>query len=48
MIGIITQLIEKINMKCHEEIQHINAVQIVVELCGIRDGVADCDTTLSL
>ena len=31
-------------MKCHEEIQHINAVQTVVELCAIRDGVADCDT----
>ena len=28
----------------NEEIQHGNAVQTVVELCAIRDGVADCDT----
>ena len=31
-------------MNCHEEIQHRKAVQTVVELCAIRDGVADCDT----
>ena len=31
-------------MKCHEEIQDRNAVQTVVELCAIRDGVAVCDT----
>ena len=31
-------------MKCHEEIQHGNAAQTVVELCAIRDGVSDCDT----
>ena len=31
-------------MKCHEETQHRNAAQTVVELCAIRDGVADCDT----
>ena len=31
-------------MKCHEEMQHRNAAQTVVELCAIRDGVADCDT----
>ena len=34
-------------MKCHEEIHHRNAVQTVIELCVISDGVADCDTTLS-
>ena len=37
-------VVEKVNMKCHEEIQNRNAVQTVVELCAIRDGVADCDT----
>ena len=31
-------------MKCHEEMQHRNAAQTVVELYAIRDGVADCDT----
>ena len=31
-------------MKCHEETQHRNAAQTVVELRAIRDGVADCDT----
>ena len=31
-------------MKCHEEMQHRNAAQTVVELCAIRDGVSDCDT----
>ena len=31
-------------MKCHEEMQHRNAAQTVVELCAIRDRVADCDT----
>ena len=31
-------------MKCHEEMQHRNAAQTVVELCVIRDGVAVCDT----
>ena len=31
-------------MTCHEEIRDRNAVQTVVELCAIRDGVADCDT----
>ena len=40
----LSQLVEKVNMKCHEEIQHRNAVQSVVELCAIRDGVADYDT----
>ena len=40
----LSQLVEKHNMKCHEELQHRNAVQTVVELCAIRDGVADCDT----
>ena len=40
----LSQLVEKVNVKCHEEIQHGNAVQTVVELCAIRDGVADCDT----
>ena len=37
----ISQLVEKVNIKCHED---INAVQSVVELCVIRDGVAVCDT----
>ena len=40
----LSQLVEKVNMKCREGIQHRNAVQTVVELCAIRDGVADCDT----
>ena len=40
----LNQLIEKVNIKCHEEILDNNAVQTVVELCAIRDGVADCDT----
>ena len=40
----LSQLVEKVNMKGHEETQHRNAVQTVVELCAIRDGVADCDT----
>ena len=42
----LSQLVEKDNMKCHEEMQHRNGVQTVtvVELCAIRDGVADCDT----
>ena len=31
-------------MKCHEEIQHRNAVQTLIELCAISVGVADCDT----
>ena len=31
-------------MTCHEEMRHRNAAQTVVELCTIRDGVADCDT----
>ena len=31
-------------MKCHEEMRHRNAAQTVVDLCAIRDGVADCDT----
>ena len=47
MIGIptyLSQLFKKVNMKCHEEMQHRNAAQTVVELCAIRDGVADCDT----
>ena len=48
MIGIPTrptrQLVEKVNMKCHEEIQDNNAVQTAVESCAIRDGVALCDT----
>ena len=39
----LSQLVEKVNMKCHE-IQHRNAVKTVVELCAIRDGVADCGT----
>ena len=37
----LSQLVEKVNTKCHAEIQRRNAVQTVVEL---RDGVADCDT----
>ena len=40
----LSQLFEKVNMKCHEEIHHRNAVQTVVELCAKRDEVADCDT----
>ena len=40
----LSQLFKKVNMKCHEEMQHRNAAQTVVELCAIRDGVADCDT----
>ena len=40
----LSQLFKKVNMKCHEEMQHKNAAQTVVELCAIRDGVADCDT----
>ena len=40
----LSQLLEKVNVKCHEEIQHRNAVQTVVELCAIRDGVSVCDT----
>ena len=28
-------------MKCHEETQHRNAAQTVVEVCAIRDGGAD-------
>ena len=40
----LSQLFKKVNMKCHEEMQYRNAAQTVVELCGIRDGVADCDT----
>ena len=43
----LSQLVEIVNMKCREEIHHRNTVQTVVELCAIRDGVADCDTTLS-
>ena len=35
----ISQLVEKVNMKCHEEIQHRNAAQTVVELCAIRCGL---------
>ena len=31
-------------MKCHDRIEHKNALQPVVKLCDIRDGVADCDT----
>ena len=38
------QLVKKCDLKCHEEIQHRHAVQTVVELCAIRDEVADCDT----
>ena len=35
----LSQSVEKVNIKCHDEIQHKN------ELCAIRnDGVADCDT----
>ena len=46
MIGIpyLSQLFNKVIMKCHEEMQHRNSAQTVVELCAIRDGVADCDT----
>ena len=42
----LSQLVEKVNMKCLDEMQHRNAVQTgtVVELCAIRDRVADCDT----
>ena len=40
----ISQLVKKVNMKCHEEILHRNAVQTVAELCTILDGVAVCDT----
>ena len=40
----ISQLVVKVNMKCHEAIQDRNAVQTVVELCPIRNGVAVCDT----
>ena len=40
----LSQLVEKVDMKCYEEIQDRNAVQTVVELCVIRDGVAVCDT----
>ena len=42
----LSQLFKKVNMRCHEQIQHRNAAQTVVELCVIhvRDGVADCDT----
>ena len=40
----LSQLVENVHMKCHEEIRDNNAVQTVVELCAIRDGVADCDT----
>ena len=40
----LSQLFKKVNMKCHEEMQHRYAAQTVVELCAIRDGVADCDT----
>ena len=40
----LSQLVEKVHMKCHEEIQDNNAVQTIVELCAIRDGVAVCDT----
>ena len=40
----LSQLVQKVNMKCHEEIQHRNAAQTVVELWAIRDGVAHCDT----
>ena len=39
----LSQLVQKVNIKCHEEIQHRNAAPTVVELCAIRDGVADCD-----
>ena len=40
----ISQLVKKVTIKCHEETRHRNAAQTVVELCAIRDGVADCDT----
>ena len=40
----LSQLVKKANMKCHEETQHRNAAHTVVELCAIRDEVADCDT----
>ena len=40
----LSQLVQKDNIKCHEEIQHRNAAQTVVDLCAIRDGVAHCDT----
>ena len=40
----LSQLFKKVHMKCHEEMQHRNSAQTVVELCAIRDGVADCDT----
>ena len=39
----LSQLVEKVNIKCHEEIQDNIAVQTVVELCAISDGVAVCD-----
>ena len=45
MIGTnLSQLVKKVNMKCHEETQHRDAAQITVELCAIRDGVVDCDS----
>ena len=37
------QLAQKVDMKCHVEFRHRNAVQTVVELCTIRDGVVGCD-----
>ena len=40
----LSQLVQKDNIKCHEEIQHRNAAQTVVELWELRDGVAHCDT----
>ena len=40
----LSQLFKKVYMKSYEEIQDRNAVQTVVELCAIRDGVAVCDT----
>ena len=30
----VSQLVQKVNMKCHEKMQHRNAVQTVVELCA--------------
>ena len=42
----LNQLVEKVNINCHEEIQHRNTVQTVVEVCAIRDGVAVCDTVI--
>ena len=45
MIGIPTsQLVEKVSIKFYEDFEHRNAVQIVVEVCAIRDGVVDRHT----